>query len=118
LAIVQAAAYLATAPKSNSLYAAEGAARRTIRETGSLPVPMHIRNAPTSLMKEQGYGTGYQYDHDAEGGHAAGQEYLPEAIRDAEFYHPSGMGFEKRIAERMAWWAARRREAKEKNGEL
>jgi putative ATPase len=108
LAIVQAAAYLATAPKSNALYRAEKAAREVIRQTGSLPVPLHIRNAPTGLMKEMGYGEGYQYDHDHEGGHAAGQEYLPEALRGRIFYDPTRMGFEKTIRERLAWWAKRR----------
>jgi putative ATPase len=111
LAIVQAAAYLATAPKSNALHLAEKKARGTIRETGSLPVPLHIRNAPTGLMKEIGYGRGYRYDHDEEGGHAAGQEHLPEALRGRLFYEPGTMGFEKTIAERLRWWAERRAEA-------
>ncbi len=111
LALVQAAAYLATAPKSNALYIAEKTARQTIRETGSLPVPLHIRNAPTGLMKEIGYGKGYRYDHDEKGGHAAGQEHLPEALRGRTFYEPGPMGFEKTIAERLRWWAERRAEA-------
>jgi putative ATPase len=108
LAIVQAAVYLATAPKSNALYRAEGSARQTIRETGSLPVPLHIRNAPTGLMKAEGYGAGYKYDHDDPEHHAAGQEYLPEALRGREFYQPGTQGFEKMICERLAWWAKRR----------
>lgn len=108
LALVQAAVYLATAPKSNALYRAESAARRVIRETGSLAVPLHIRNAPTSLMKALGYSAGYRYDHDEAGHHAAGQEYLPEPLRGQEFYRPSEMGFEKKIAERMEWWRKRR----------
>lgn len=106
LALVQCAVYLATAPKSNALYVAEGEARRTIRETGSLPVPMTIRNAPTGLMKTLGYGAGYRYDPGEPGGHASGQEYLPEALRGREFYRPGEMGFEKKIAERLAWWKA------------
>jgi putative ATPase len=71
-------------------------------------VPLHIRNAPTRLMKELGYGSGYRYDH-AEGGHAAGQEYLPETLRGAEWYTPTGSGFEKTIAERLDWWKKRKR---------
>jgi putative ATPase len=108
LALVQAAIYLATAPKSNALYLAEGEARRVIRETGSLGVPMHIRNAPTSLMKAIGYGEGYRYDHSEEGHHAGGQTYLPQPLAGKTFYRPGAMGFEKTIADRIAWWAKRR----------
>src|SRR5690606_7171889 len=93
LAIVEAIIYCATAPKSNAAYVAWGHAQQAAREHPAEPVPLHIRNAPTRLMKGLGYGKGYRYDH-AEGGHAAGQEYLPEALRGAEWYRPAGAGFE------------------------
>jgi len=109
LAIAEAIVYLATAPKSNRVYAAFGGALEAAREHPAAPVPLHIRNAPTRLMKEWGYGSGYRYDHD-EGGHAAGQQYLPDALRDAHWYSPSDAGYEKTLAERMAWWAKRRGE--------
>ncbi|HLF10831.1 MAG TPA: replication-associated recombination protein A, partial [Gammaproteobacteria bacterium] len=104
LAIVEALIYLTTAPKSNKAYAAWGEAQRAAREYPAEPVPLHIRNAPTGLMKDLGYGRGYRYDH-AEGGHAAGQEYLPDALRGAKWYEPTDTGFEKTLAERLAWWA-------------
>ena len=103
LALAQAAVYLATAPKSNSVYAAWNRIEKVIRETGSLPVPMVIRNAPTRLMKDIGYGKDYQYDHDAEE-HFAPQEYLPEVIKGRRFYEPGQFGFEKEIKKRMNWW--------------
>jgi putative ATPase len=109
LSIAQAIVYLATAPKSNALYGAWGAALEAAREHPAEPVPLHIRNAPTKLMKEIGYGDGYRYDH-AEGGHAAGQEYLPEALRGARWYEPGGSGYEKMIAERLAWWRRQKNE--------
>jgi len=109
LAIAEAIVYLATAPKSNRIYAAFAHALEAAREHPAEPVPLHIRNAPTRLMKEWGYGTGYRYDHD-EGGHAAGQQYLPDPLRDARWYNPSDAGYEKTLAERMAWWAKRRGE--------
>ena len=99
LAIVEALIYLATAPKSNRAYAAWGAAQQAAREYPAEPVPLHIRNAPTGLMKHLGYGRGYRYDH-AEGGRAVGQEYLPEALRGAKWYEPIDAGFEKTLAER------------------
>ena len=108
LALVEAVIFLATAPKSNAAYAAWGHAQQAAREHPAEPVPLHIRNAPTRLMKGLGYGKGYRYDH-AEGGHAAGQEYLPEPLRGAEWYRPAGAGFEKTIAERLDWWKKRRR---------
>src|SRR5690606_35698228 len=104
LAIVQACLYLATAPKSNAAYKAMGAAWRSARETGSLMPPGNILNAPTKLMKQIGYGKGYNYDHDAEGGFS-GDDYWPEEMAPATFYTPTDRGMEKRIAERMAWWA-------------
>ncbi len=108
LALVEALIYCATAPKSNAAYAAWGEAQAAAREHPAEPVPLHIRNAPTRLLKGLGYGKGYRYDH-AEGGHAAGQEYLPEALRGVEWYRPTGAGFEKTLAERLDWWKKRRR---------
>src|SRR5438309_10738342 len=112
LAIVQACLYLATAPKSNAAYAAQKAAWRSAKETGSLMPPMHILNAPTKLMKTIGYGKGYQYDHDAEGGFS-GDNYWPEEMSPQTFYQPTDRGLEKRIAERMAYWESLRKEPRE-----
>jgi len=112
LAIAEALVYLATAPKSNHVYAAWGSAQQAARDHPAEPVPLHIRNAPTRLMKELGYGEGYRYDH-SEGGHAAGQHYLPDALRGSVWYEPAGAGFEKTIAERLAWWRERRGRPKE-----
>jgi putative ATPase len=109
LAIAEAIVYLATAPKSNRVYSAWGAAQAAAREHPAEPVPLHIRNAPTTLMKEIGYGEGYRYDH-AEDGHAAGQEFLPDALRGTRWYEPGGAGYEKTIAERLAWWRQRKHE--------
>jgi putative ATPase len=109
LAIVQACLYCATAPKSNAAYTAQKAAWRSAKETGSLMPPKNILNAPTKLMKDVGYGKGYQYDHDAEGGFS-GDNYWPEEMAPQAFYRPVERGFEKRIAERMAWWEERRAE--------
>ena len=104
LAIAEAAVYLATAPKSNSVYSAWSEARAAAETYPAEPVPLHIRNAPTRLMQEVGYGKGYRYDHD-EGGHAAGQQYLPDALRDARWYRPTEHGYEKTLLERLEWWA-------------
>ncbi|MDT8760948.1 replication-associated recombination protein A [Sphingomonas psychrotolerans] len=103
LAIAQACLYLATAPKSNAAYTAQKAAWRSAKETGSLMPPANILNAPTKLMKQIGYGKGYTYDHDAEGGFS-GDNYWPEEMAPQTFYTPTDRGMEKRIAERMAWW--------------
>jgi putative ATPase len=108
LAIVQACLYLATAPKSNAAYKAMGAAWRSAKETGSLMPPKNILNAPTKLMKQIGYGQGYQYDHDAEGGFS-GDNYWPEEMAPETFYTPTDRGLEKRIAERMVWWEEQRK---------
>lgn len=108
LAIVQACLYLATAPKSNAAYAAQKAAFASARETGSLAPPANILNAPTRLMKELGYGAGYEYDHDAEGGFS-GADYWPEEMGPQTYYRPTDRGFEKRIAERIAWWDEQRK---------
>ncbi len=108
LAIVQACLYCATAPKSNAAYAAQKAAWSAARETGSLAPPANILNAPTKLMKDLGYGEGYSYDHDAPDGFS-GDNYWPDEMTPVDFYRPVDRGFEKRIAERLAWWAERRR---------
>jgi putative ATPase len=108
LALAEAALYLATAPKSNRAYEAWGAALAKARETPGAPVPLHIRNAPTDLMKELGYGRGYLYDPaEAEG--IARQEYLPVELHGTVFYRPGRSGAEPAIAERLARWTARRR---------
>jgi putative ATPase len=107
LAIVQACLYCATAPKSNAAYMAMKAAWRSAKDTGSLMPPQNILNAPTKLMKEIGYGKGYAYDHDAEDGFS-GANYWPEEMTPQTFYTPTDRGTEKRIAERLAWWDARR----------
>jgi len=112
LAIVQACLYLATAPKSNAAYKAMGAAWRSAKETGSLSPPKTILNAPTKLMKQIGYGAGYQYDHDAEGGFS-GDDYWPEEMAPQSYYAPTDRGFEKRVAERMAWWEEERAKKKD-----
>jgi putative ATPase len=111
LAIVQACLYCATAPKSNAAYTAQKAAWRAARETGSLMPPRNILNAPTKLMKDIGYGKGYAYDHDAPEGFS-GDDYWPEEMSPQTFYSPTDRGFEKRIAERIAWWEERRAEAR------
>ena len=111
LAIVHACLYLATAPKSNAAYVAEKAAKRAAIATGSLNPPPHILNAPTRLMKDLGYGKGYAYDHDAEGGFS-GADYWPEEMTPEQFYRPSPRGHEARIGERLAEWARRRAEQK------
>jgi len=109
LALVEAAVYLATAPKSNALYKAFNRAREDVRRTGSLPVPLHIRNAPTKLMKDLGYGRDYRYDHDFEDSFS-GQEHLPEELRGRRYYEPTNYGHEKTIRKRMEFWERRRRE--------
>jgi len=103
LALAQAAVYLATAPKSNSLYVGYGNALRTAKSEGALPVPFHIRNAPTGLMKSLGYGKGYQYAHDFPEGYSP-QEYLPDKLRGTVFYHPTERGHEKAIKARLDKW--------------
>ncbi|MFP4650350.1 MAG: replication-associated recombination protein A [Desulfobacterales bacterium] len=103
LSLAQAAVYLATAPKSNSVYAAWGRAREAVEKTGSLPVPHHIRNAPTRLMKDLGYGSGYKYAHDYKNAFAP-QDHLPEKLKDTLFYHPTDRGDEKLIKQRLDKW--------------
>lgn len=116
LALAQAAVYLATAPKSNRSYGAWKAALQKARETPSAPVPLHIRNAPTSLMKELGYGKGYRYDPEEDDGVSA-QTYLPDTLVGERFYQPGRFGFEKTIAERLRWWAERREKPGSASGE-
>ncbi len=111
LALAQAAVYLAAAPKSNSIYSAFGNVCEVIKKTGSLPVPFHIRNAPTKLMRDLGYGKDYQYAHlypDA----IVAQEHLPDKLKGQHFYFPSGRGFEKTIKERLEKWRQLMRESK------
>ena len=112
LALAQACMYLATAPKSNALYCALGGTMDAIKQHGSLPVPMHIRNAPTGLMKDLGYGKGYQYDHNSDD-HFSGQECLPEKLLGEEFYRPSTFGFEREIQKRLDWWKGLKEKSKE-----
>lgn len=107
LALAQAAIYLATAPKSNAAYVAYKGAMRAAKEHGSLAPPKHILNAPTKLMTEQGYGSGYEYDHNAEEGFS-GQDYFPEGMRREQFYDPPERGFEREIRKRLTYWAGRR----------
>ncbi|WP_438275096.1 replication-associated recombination protein A [Nitrobacter sp.] len=109
LAIAQAVIYVATAPKSNAAYKAFGAAKRVAQEGGSLLPPKHILNSPTMLMKEEGYGEGYQYDHDMPEGFS-GQDYFPEALGRRTFYDPPDRGFEREIRKRLDYWAKLRRE--------
>ncbi|MGH8041233.1 MAG: replication-associated recombination protein A [Rudaea sp.] len=101
LALAEASIYLAIAAKSNAAYAAFGEVRDVIGETGTLEVPLHLRNAPTKLMKGLGYGKGYQYDHDTEGGIALDQQCLPDALAGREFYQPVERGLEAKISEKL-----------------
>jgi putative ATPase len=116
LPLAEMTIYLATAPKSNSAKTALEASRAAARETPGAPVPMHIRNAPTALMQELGYGAGYQYAHDAPDAYAP-QEYLPEELRSRVMYEPGRFGFEREIAKRLAWWAERRTQRSEEERE-
>ena len=103
LALAQATIYLATAPKSNGAYVAYKAAMRAARDNGSLAPPKHILNAPTKLMKSEGYGAGYDYDHNAQDGFS-GQDYFPEELGRQIFYDPPDRGFEREIRKRLAYW--------------
>ena len=117
LALAQAAVYLATAPKSNSIYTAYGKVREVIRRTGALPVPLHIRNAPTKLMKSLGYGKDYRYAHDYEEAYIP-QDYfpeeLPEELNDRKYYFPTDRGYEKKITSRLEQWKSLKNKASEK----
>ncbi|MFQ3233283.1 MAG: putative ATPase [Sulfitobacter litoralis] len=103
LAIAQALTYLALAPKSNAAYVAYKAARRAAKQTGSAPPPKHIMNAPTKMMKEQGYGAGYAYDHDAEDGFS-GQNYFPDGMERPQLYQPVERGFERDLKKRVDYF--------------
>jgi putative ATPase len=109
LALAQAAVYLATAPKSNSIYTAYGRVKEAVRNGGALPVPLHIRNAPTALMKELGYGKDYKYAHNYKEEYVF-QEYLPDKLEDRHFYFPAEKGYEKTIKERLEKWRRIREE--------
>ena len=111
LALAQAVCYLALAPKSNAVYAAWNAVHRDIQENPAEPVPLHLRNAPTGLMANLGYGRGYQYAHDAPDAQVS-QEHLPDALRGRVYYRPTTRGAEKEIAERLAKWRAWRESQK------
>jgi putative ATPase len=111
LALAQAAVYLATAPKSNAIYTAYQRVQKDVRELENMPVPLHIRNAPTSLMKDLGYGEDYKYPHDYPD-HFVEEEYLPENLKGRIYYHPSDQGFEKEIKKRLEYWRRKRNEKK------
>ena len=114
LAIAQAVVYMACAAKSNAVYSAYKAAMKDAREKGSLDVPLHLRNAPTRLMKELDYGREYRYAHDEPEGYAAGEHYFPDEMSPVSYYHPVGRGLETRIAEKLAHLKALDRQAREK----
>jgi putative ATPase len=114
LAIAQAVVYMACAAKSNAVYTAFGAAMQDARSQGSLEVPLHLRNAPTRLMKELGFGKDYRYAHDEPEGYAAGEVYFPEALDGRRYYHPVARGLESKIAERLAYFRELDKKAKDK----
>jgi putative ATPase len=116
LPLAEMTVYLATAPKSNSVKTALGAAMEAARETPAAPVPLHIRNAPTPLMKELGYHRGYRYAHDSPDAYLP-QEYLPAELRGTSFYAPGTFGHEKKIAERLEWWAKLKSDAQQQSDE-
>jgi len=116
LALAQAAVYLATAPKSNAVYKAFNLVQEDIQRTQALPVPMHIRNAPTQLMKDLGYGKDYKYPHDFPN-HFVDETYLPENLKDRKYYQPTGFGFEKEIKKRLEWWKKKRSQGAKNKGE-
>ena len=109
LALAQAAVYLATAPKSNALYVAYQEVEKDVRGAPNMPVPLHIRNAPTSLMKDLGYGKDYKYPHDYPE-HFVEEEYLPENLKGRTYYRPADLGFEREIKKRLEYWRKRKRE--------
>ena len=102
LALAQCVVYLAVAPKSNALYKAFNEAKAFIKQDGTRPVPLHLRNAPTQLMKQLDYGKDYRYAHDEEGGFAAGENYFPEGMAAPNFYRPVNRGLEIRIADKLS----------------
>ncbi len=112
LALAQAAVYLATAPKSNSLYTAYKNVKNAVKNKGALAVPLHIRNAPTRLMKDLGYGKNYKYAHDYKGAYTT-QEYLPDKLKGSRFYFPTERGYEKKIKVRLEKWRRQKKSLKE-----
>ncbi len=115
LAIAQSVIYLASAPKSNAVYRAFGAAGRSARDSGSLMPPKHILNAPTALMRDLDYGAGYAYDHDTEDGFS-GQDYFPDTMARQKYYEPADRGYEREISTRLAYWDKLRRSGAKENG--
>jgi putative ATPase len=115
LALAEAVVYVATAPKSNRIYEAWGRALEAAREYPAEGVPLHIRNAPTALMKELGYGAGYEYAHTVPEAYIP-QEYLPPALKGVKFYDPSEFGFEKDVAKRIEWWEGLKKRARGEPG--
>src|SRR2546429_5520423 len=111
LALAQAVVYMATAPKSNALYAAYTTVQEDVERTRADPVPLHLRNAPTPLMRKVGYGQGYRYAHDYEEAQVE-QQHLPDAIKDRTYYHPSDRGYEKTVKDRLDAFEAARRESR------
>ena len=111
LALAECILYLAVAPKSNAVYVAYNAARAFVTHDESRPVPMHLRNAPTRLMKDLGYGKGYRYAHDEEGAYAAGERYLPDGMQAPGWYEPTDRGLEAKIREKLAWLRSRNEES-------
>ena len=114
LAIAQAVVYLAVAPKSNAVYTAFGAVMQDVKSQGSLEVPVHLRNAPTKLMKELDYGKAYRYAHDEPEAYAAGENYFPEELGERVYYHPVARGLEQKIAERLAYFRELDKQANKK----
>jgi putative ATPase len=107
LALAQAVVYLAVAAKSNALYIAFGEAQADVERFGTLEVPLHLRNAPTRLMRELGHGSGYRYAHDEPDAFAAGERYFPEGLPERRYYHPTPRGLEQRIGEALERLRAR-----------
>ncbi|HVF63722.1 MAG TPA: replication-associated recombination protein A, partial [Casimicrobiaceae bacterium] len=116
LALAECVLYLAVTPKSNAVYTAYGAARALIASDGSRPVPLRLRNAPTKLMKDLGYGSGYRYAHDEPDAYAAGERYLPDDMDDVTFYEPTSQGLEARIREKLARLKKRDADASDPDG--
>jgi putative ATPase len=112
LALAEAVIYVSTAPKSNAAYKAYGAAMRVAKEAGSLLPPKHILNAPTRLMRAEGYGEGYAYDHDLPDAFS-GQDYFPEQLGRQKFYDPAERGFERELAKRLEYWEKLRKQRKD-----
>src|SRR5262249_51229611 len=112
LAVAEAVLYLATAPKSDAVYSAFGAVREDVQAGAVHPVPLFIRNAPTKLMDELGYGQGYVSAHQIEGG-ISGQEFLPPPLAGRAWYKPRETGFEREVVKRMAWWEDLKKKARE-----